>query len=219
MEDIDELLNNIREGNQKVNSRILRINKKDPYRAKKEIADLRKELTKIKSDLNKVDNYMMYDGKGDKGEIKVQKGEYDSLKKKLDSIEREVTQIENMDKLKKGQLKGIEREQTEKVELENQIGQIEDHGRIIDYIGKDIREANRNIEEAAFIVKDQGNRIDNVSDKVDSNQVKITKAEVIENQMIRSAKCQKCALFTLAFLLCIADIILLVVFLFIKLKK
>ena len=216
MEDIDELLNNIREGNQKVNSRILRINKKDPYRAKKEIADLRKELTKIKSDLNKVDNYMMYDGKGDKGEIKVQKGEYDSLKKKLDSIEREVTQIENMDKLKKGQLTGIERDKTEKVELENQIGQIEDHGRIIDYIGKDIREANRNINEAAITVKDQDNRINNVTDKVDNNQVKMGQAEAIENQMIRIAKCQRCALYSLVIILFLADLILLFVFLYKK---
>ena len=117
-------------------------------------------------------------------------------------------------KLRKGELKGIEKQKTEKLELENQIGQIEDHGKIIDYIGKDIREANRNIEEAAFIVKDQGNRIDNVSDKVDSNQVKITKAEVIENQMIRSAKCQKCALFTLAILLFLTDSILLLVLIF-----
>lgn len=35
MEDTDELLNNIKEGNQNVNSRIGRINKKDPFRAKK----------------------------------------------------------------------------------------------------------------------------------------------------------------------------------------
>ena len=214
MEDTDELLKKIKESNQKVGSRLGKINKKDPFRAKKEIEELRKELTQIKSELNKIDNYMEYDGKGDKGELRVQKGEYDSLKKKLDSLEREVTQIENLSKLKSGELKGIEREQTEKLELENQIGQIEDHGKIIDYIGKDIREANRNIEEAAFIVKDQGNRIDNVSDKVDSNQVKITKAEVIENQMIRSAKCQKCALFTLAILLFLTDSILLLVLIF-----
>ena len=88
MEDTDELLNNIKEGNQNVNSRIGRINKKDPFRAKKEIEDLRKELTKIKSNLNKIDNYMLYDGKGDKGEIKVQKGEYDSLKKKIRFIRK-----------------------------------------------------------------------------------------------------------------------------------
>ena len=214
MEDTDELLNNIKEGNQNVNSRIGRINKKDPFRAKKEIEDLRKELTKIKSNLNKIDNYMLYDGKGDKGEIKVQKGEYDSLKKKLDSLEREVTQIENLDKLRKGELKGIEKQKTEKLELENQIGQIEDHGKIIDYIGKDIREANRNLNEAGIMVNEQGKRIDNVTDKVDNNQVKISKAEAIENQMIRSAKCQKCALFTLAILLFLTDSILLLVLIF-----
>jgi chromosome segregation ATPase len=214
MEDTDELLKKIKESNQKVGSRLGKINKKDPFRAKKEIEELRKELTQIKSELNKIDNYMEYDGKGDKGELRVQKGEYDSLKKKLDSLEREVTQIENLSKLKSGELKGIEREQTEKLELENQIGQIEDHGKIIDYIGKDIREANRNIEEAAINIKDQGNRIDNVTDKVDNNQVKISKAEAIENQMIRSAKCQKCALFTLAILLFLTDSILLLVLIF-----
>ena len=59
-----------------------------------------------------------------------------------------------MDKLKKGKLKGIEKQQTEKLELENQIGQIEDHGKIIDYIGKDIREANRKLNEAGLMDND-----------------------------------------------------------------
>ena len=214
MEDTDELLKKIKESNQKVGSRLGKINKKDPFRAKKEIEELRKELTQIKSELNKIDNYMEYDGKGDKGELRVQKGEYDSLKKKLDSIENDLIQEENMELLKKGKLTGIDKIKTEKKELENQIDQIEDQGRLIDYIGKDIREANRNINEAAVVVKDQDNRIDNVTDKVDQNQVKIGQAEAIENKMIRSAKCQKCALYTLALLLFIADTILLFIFLY-----
>ena len=141
MEDTEVLLERVKESNQNLGSRIGRVNKKDPFRAKKEIESLRKELTKIKSDLNKIDNNLMFEGKGDRGEIKVQKGEYDTLKKKLDSLEREVTQEENLEKLKQGKLTGIEKQKTEKVELENQIGQIEDQGRIIDYIGKDILEA------------------------------------------------------------------------------
>lgn len=212
MEDTEVLLERVKESNQNLGSRIGRVNKKDPFRAKKEIESLRKELTKIKSDLNKIDNNLMFEGKGDRGEIKVQKGEYDTLKKKLDSLEREVTQEENLEKLKQGKLTGIEKQKTEKVELENQIGQIEDQGRIIDYIGKDILEANRNINEAAVGVRDQDNKIDNIGNKVDSNQVKITQAEIIEKQMIRTAKCQKFLMVILAGLLLIADIVLVIVF-------
>ena len=105
---------------------------------------------------------------------------------------------------------------TEKNELENQIGEIEDQGRLLDYIGKDIREANRNINEAEITVKDQDNRINNVTDKVDNNQVKMGQAEAIENQMIRIAKCQRCALYSLVIILFLADLILLFVFLYKK---
>ena len=213
MDDSIELINNIKTRNKKIEGRLNRINLNDPYRGKSELEEIKKELNKVKTDLNTIE-YMPLDKSIDKGEIKVQKGEYNNLKKKLDSIENDLIQEENMELLKKGKLTGIDKIKTEKKELENQIDQIEDQGRLIDYIGKDIREANRNINEAAVVVKDQDNRIDNVTDKVDQNQVKIGQAEAIENKMIRSAKCQKCALYTLALLLFIADTILLFIFLY-----
>ena len=155
---------------------------------------------------------MIYDKNVDKGELRVQKSEYESLKKKIDNLENEIIQNENLEKLKSGKLKGIEKEKTEKKELENQIGQIEDQGKIIDYIGKDIREANRNIEQAGTTVKEQGERIDNINVKIDDDHHKMGQAEVMENQMIRVAKCHGCLLYFLAAILAIADIILIIVY-------
>ena len=157
---------------------------------------------------------MSFDKSIEKGDLKVQTGEYNNLKKKLESLEKELIQGENMELLKQGKLTGMDKIKTEKNELENQIGEIEDQGRLLDYIGKDIREANRNINEAAITVKDQDNRINNVTDKVDNNQVKMGQAEAIENQMIRIAKCQRCALYSLIIILFIADIILSIVLIY-----
>ena len=212
MEDSKQLLNDIQTRNKKIEGRLNKINTNDSHRGKIEIQELKKELNKVKTDLGTLEYNMSFDDKINKGELKVLNGEYNNLKKKLESIEREMIQKENMELLKKGELSGIDKIKTEKKELENQIGQIEDQGRIIDYIGKDILEANRNINEAAVGVRDQDNKIDNIGNKVDSNQVKITQAEIIEKQMIRTAKCQKFLMVILAGLLFIADIVLVIVF-------
>ena len=212
MEDTNTLFRNIKSINDKINSQLNRINSNDPYRAKIQIDELRKELSSIKINLNKLENNMIYDKNVDKGELRVQKSEYESLKKKIDNLENEIIQNENLEKLKSGKLKGIEKEKTEKKELENQIGQIEDQGKIIDYIGKDIREANRNIEQAGTTVKEQGERIDNINVKIDDDHHKMGQAEVMENQMIRVAKCHGCLLYFLAAILAIADIILIIVY-------
>ena len=212
MEDSKQLLNDIQTRNKKIEGRLNKINTNDSHRGKIEIQELKKELNKVKTDLGTLEYNMSFDDKINKGELKVLNGEYNNLKKKLESIEREMVQKENMELLKKGELSGIDKIKTEKNELENQIGQIEDQGRIIDYIGKDILEANRNINEAAVGVRDQDNKIDNIGNKVDSNQVKITQAEIIEKQMIRTAKCQKFLMVILAGLLLIADIVLVIVF-------
>ena len=214
MEDTNSLFRQLKELNDNINSRLNRINPNDAYRGKIKIEELRKDLSKMRSNLNKIENNMIYDKNVDKGELKVQKSEYESLKKKIDNLENEIIQNENLELLKNGKLKGIEKEKTEKKELENQIGQIEDQGRIIDYIGKDIREANRNIEQAGTTVKEQGERIDNITDKVDNNQHKMGQAEVMENKMIRIAKCHGCLLYFLAGILAVADITLVAVYFF-----
>ena len=214
MEDSKQLLNDIQTRNKKIEGRLNKINTNDSHRGKIEIQELKKELNKVKTDLGTLEYNMSFDDKINKGELKVLNGEYNNLKKKLESIEREMIHKENMELLKKGELSGIDKIKTEKNELENQIGQIEDQGRLINYIGKDIREANRNLNEAAVTVKDQDNKINNITDKVDNNQVKIGQAEAIENQMIRIAKCQRCALYSLIIILFIADIILSIVLIY-----
>ena len=200
MEDSKQLLNNIKKRNKKIEDRLNKVNINDPYR--------------VKADISTIEYNMSFDKSIEKGDLKVQTGEYNNLKKKLKSLEKELIQGENMELLKQGKLTGMDKIKTEKNELENQIGEIEDQGRLINYIGKDIREANRNINEAAITVKDQDNRINNVTDKVDNNQVKMGQAEAIENQMIRIAKCQRCALYSLIIILFIADIILSIVLIY-----
>jgi len=216
MEDSKQLLNNIKTRNKKIEERLNKVNINDPYRGKKELDEIKKELSKVKADISTIEYNMSFDKSIEKGDLKVQTGEYNNLKKKLESLEKELIQGENMELLKQGKLTGMDKIKTEKNELENQIGEIEDQGRLLDYIGKDIREANRNINEAAITVKDQDNRINNVTDKVDNNQVKMGQAEAIENQMIRIAKCQRCALYSLVIILFLADLILLFVFLYKK---
>ena len=170
MEDSKQLLNDIQTRNKKIEGRLNKININDSHRGKIEIQELKKELNKVKTDLGTLEYNMSFDDKINKGELKVLK---------LESIEREMIHKENMELLKKGELSGIDKIKTEKKELENQIGQIEDQGRLINYIGKDIREANRNLNEAAVTVKDQDNKINNITDKVNNNQVKIGQAEAI----------------------------------------
>ena len=203
MEDTNSLFRQLKELNDNINSHLNRINPNDPYRGKIQIDELRKDLSKMRSNINKIENNMIYDKNVDKGELKVQKSEYESLKKKIDNLENEIIQNENLELLKSGKLRGIEKEKTEK-----------DQGRIIDYIGKDIREANRNIEQAGTTVKEQGERIDNITDKVDNNQHKMGQAEVMENKMIRIAKCHGCLLYFLAGILAVADITLVAVYFF-----
>ena len=94
------------------------------------------------------------------------KDDFNILQKKFNKKKDEIKSAHSKELLFSGQLKGNDKKKAERDIAAEQLKEIEEQGKILDFIHKNVIEANINIENMNFEAKKQGEQIDRIGDKV-----------------------------------------------------
>lgn len=137
--------------------------------------------------------------------------EYEIKSSKFRKLNDAHRREENMRKLKAGELRGAERAEAERDAAVQLNKEADIQGDIVKDIGKDIRGANANMQEMGGAIKQQGEQVDRIDDKLHRGQAQVKETDLMAQQMIRKEKCIKVVLWLANILVGIGIIIIIII--------
>lgn len=117
--------------------------------------------------------------------------DYEIAKRNVNSLDEKVTREENKNKLKAGELHGVQRMKAERDMITDLHKETDIQGDIIMDIKSDVNSANRNLQDVGVELNNQKEQIQRIHDGVEDATVGVKKSDKIINEMNRRNFCIK----------------------------
>ena len=145
--------------------------------------------------------------------VQEHKNDFDIIKNSFNKKKEEARQAASQELLMQGKLSGVERKKAERDMALDLNKEVDEQGLMLDSIHKNVLGANENFEVMNEELKNQGEIINRVGEKVITIDSKVKKTGGTLSEMERRICCRKCMLWMGIILLTIANIVMVFVIL------
>ena len=183
-------------------------NKGELYEIARNIDKMRNILTDLDRDIKELESEAQNESLDNNTVRKIENArkDYDLKRKKVNEIDQQYTKKSNIDKLKQGELTGVQKQHATRDYIVDIHKETDIQGDIVKDIHRDIRDANGNLQEIGAEVENQGQTIVRIKEGVDVATGSVQKADKGINEMNRRNWCMKFLMHLVIVLLTIGNL-------------